>query len=97
MNSRHILVSVILTAQKYTDILTGARENATGLILYDCSQKQLESIFMDHGLTEKKEFLKMFREATKEKHSYMVINYSNPRERRFLNSHFEPMEIVEKN
>jgi hypothetical protein len=96
MNGRHLLISTILTAQKYTDILTGARENATGLILYDSSQKQLETIYMDHGLNEKKEFLKMFREVTREPHSYLVINYSNPREMRFLNQHFEPMTIVEK-
>jgi len=96
MNGRHLLISTILTAQKYTDILTGARENATGLILYDCSQKQLETIFQDHGLSEKKEFLRMFREATKEPHSYMVINYSNPREMRFLNQHFEPIEQKEE-
>jgi hypothetical protein len=95
-NGRHLLISTIVTAQKYTDILTTARENATGLILYDCSQKQLETIFYDHGLSDKKEFLKMFRTATKEPHTFMAINYSNPRERRFLDSHFEPLTFEEK-
>lgn len=92
MNGRHLLISTVVTAQKYSDVHTGARENCTGCFLFDCSQKQLELVYMDHGLNSKKEFTKMFRDATKERHSFMVINYSNPVERRFMNSKFEPIK-----
>jgi len=90
-NGRHSLISTIVTSQKYTDILTTCRENATGLVLFDSSRKQLETIFMDHGVTDKKDFLAMFRKVTEEPHSFMIINYSNPRDQRFLNQYFEPI------
>lgn len=92
MNGRHILLSSIILAQKYTDISTGTRENMTGGMFFDCSQKQLELIYTDHGIQEKKSFIKMFREATEEPHSYLVINYSNPTRERFMTQHFEPID-----
>jgi hypothetical protein len=77
-NGRHILVSTILTSQKYSDILTTCRENLNGAILFSCSNKQLDLIEQDHNfLKNKKDFNNMFRDATKEKHSFFVVNYTN--------------------
>jgi hypothetical protein len=77
-NGRHILVSTILTSQKYSDILTTCRENFNGCILFSCSNKQLDLIEQDHNfLKNKKEFNDMFKDATKEKHSFFVVNYTN--------------------
>lgn len=89
MNGRHLLISSISIIQKYSDISTGVRENATGMILFECTNKQMELIYEDHGTTDKNTFIKMFRDATKEKHSFLVINYSNDKEERFLNQNFE--------
>ena len=89
-NGRHIGLSVIVTAQKYSQVSTTARENASGLILFESSAKQRELISDDHAIV-KKDFDRMFREATKEKHSFLCINYSNPIESRFMNSNFEPI------
>jgi len=88
-NGRHLGISLIVTSQKYTAINVMLRENATGLILWECSTRQLESICDDHCVTSKKEFEKMFRECTREKHSFFVINYSKSIEDRFMNSKFE--------
>ena len=88
-NSRHILVSLIVTAQKYSDILTTLRENATGMMLYGCSNKQAELIYGDVGEKPKKEFMEEFRNATAKKHSFMVVNYSNDPSERFLDSNFQ--------
>jgi len=90
-NSRHYLVSVIITAQKYTDISTTMRENASGFMLFNCSYKQKELIYNDVGEMPKKEFMTMFNKATFEKHSFMVVNYTNPPDRRFLDQHFQPI------
>jgi len=90
-NSRHIMVSVIVTAQKYSDILTTIRENATGMMLYACSNKQMELLHSDVGEQSKKEFMTMFRKATEKRHSFMVVNYSNDHDERFLDSGFQKL------
>lgn len=88
-NGRHINVSTILTAQKYTDINTTCRENATGCVLFSCSNKQLDIIADDHNkLNSKKQFMNMFRDVTKEPYSFMVVNYTNPYDELYLDKDF---------
>jgi len=90
MNGRHINVSTIITAQKYSDISTGVRENATGVILFACSNKQLELVEADHNyLKSKRQFMDMFRDATNEKHTFFIINYTNDKHERYQNSTFD--------
>ena len=91
-NGRHIALSTIITAQKYSSVSTLLRENCTGMICFECSAKQLELVAEDHAVTSKKDFERMFRDATREKHTFMIVNYSNPIERRFMNSNFEPIK-----
>jgi len=92
-NGRHINVSTIVTSQKYTDILTTCRENATGLILFNCTDKQIELISDDHNYLEsKKDFKRMFRDATNQKHSFMVVNYTNNPSERYLDKNFKPLK-----
>jgi hypothetical protein len=93
MNGRHLACSCIVTAQKYSDIPTSARENATGLVLFECSRKQLELIADDHAPTDKKTFFRKFEEVTSHPHSPFIINYSNPRSERFMNSEYEPISL----
>jgi hypothetical protein len=92
-NGRHILLSVIVTAQKYTSISTSARENASGVIIFNSSNKQLETVEADHNVLPdgKKPFMKMFRECIQDKHSFFVVNYSNPIESRYLDCNFKPI------
>ena len=96
-NGRHINCSTIVTAQKYSDILTTCRENTSAAILFSSTDKQLDLIADDHNyLDSKKEFRQMFRTATKEKHSFLVVNYSNENADRYLDSHFQPIPIKDK-
>ena len=90
-NGRHFLSSAILTSQRYADILTGARENASGCILFKCTDRQLDTIAEDHNfLVEgKNQFKKMFREVTREPHSFLVVNYSNPPDKLYMNKNFK--------
>lgn len=91
-NGRHINCSTIVTAQKYSDILTTCRENTTGAVLFSSTEKQLDLMADDHNYKDSKaEFKKMFREATKAKHSFLVVNYSNDPEHRYLDSEFRPI------
>ena len=93
-NGRHIMLSTILTTQSYVDISTACRENATGMILCSCSNRQLDQIADDHAHINRSEFKRVFRETTKKKHSFLVINYSNDTEMRYLDSNFKPIKSV---
>lgn len=96
-NGRHLNISTIVTAQTYSDILVSARENATGIILFGCSTRQLELIADDHNYIKKKEFYEMFRKCTNEKHSFLVINYTNDFAQRYMTKNFEPICVCEDN
>tara|TARA_R100000654_G_scaffold41708_2_gene67877 strand:- start:348 stop:1013 length:666 start_codon:yes stop_codon:yes gene_type:complete len=92
MNGRKFLISTIATAQKYTDLGTGLRENATGLILGKSSNKQIEAIEADHNyLKERKMFRDMFLEHTKDKHDFLVINFS--KKELYFDKDFEPVHM----
>jgi len=95
-NGRHINLSVIITAQKYSDIMTSARENMTMGVFFNCSDKQLDLITEDiNYLTTKKLFKKKFREITSEKHSFFVVNFTNDKDEMYLNKNFEPIKFEE--
>ena len=91
-NSRHYLVSIVVTSQKHSDLATCMRENASGFMFYASTQKQMDLIYNDVGECPKKEFMQMFRKATHEKHSFLVVNYSNDPDERFLDSNFQLIE-----
>lgn len=95
-NGRHLNISTIITAQKYSDVLTTCRENNTGAILFASTEKQLDLIERDHNyLPSKKQFKAMYRAVTEKPHSYLVVNYSNPPEQRYLDSEFNPIDPKE--
>lgn len=92
-NGRHILISTILTSQKYSDLLTTCRENFNGAILFSCSNKQLDLIEQDHNfLKNKKEFIDMFKDTTNEPHSFFVVNYTNDFKGLYQNSSFDNLK-----
>jgi hypothetical protein len=92
-NGRHINLSVISTSQKYSDLSTSSRENCSGSIFFNCSNKQMDLIESDHNilLDGKKPFQKMFRKTLEEPHSFLVVNYSNNKDSRYLDKNFNPV------
>jgi hypothetical protein len=90
-NGRHYLASCYLSSQRYVDVLTSCRENCSGVILFKCTDRQLDTIAEDHNfLVEgKNQFKKMFREVTTEPHSFMVVNYSNNPDKLYMNKNFK--------
>ena len=92
-NGRKFLISIVVLQQSYLHTNKTIRENSTGLILFNTSQKALETIEADNNyLKSKKQFLQMFRENVKEARDFLVINYSNPFKELYLNTSFEPIE-----
>jgi hypothetical protein len=91
-NGRHFGCSVILTCQRYCDLPTTCRENATGAILFRCPERVLETIVADHNYMDKKDFISLFRKLSNaEKHSFMCVNYSNDAKEMYMNNHFQPV------
>ena len=84
-NGRHQLISVIIIAQKYTQLSTCLREQATGIIMWESSNQQIEKLEEEHNsITDKKKFIIAFRNAVKDKHSFFTINYKYQPEHRYF-------------
>jgi hypothetical protein len=96
-NGRHINLSIIVTAQKYSDLLTSLRENMTMGIFFACSNKQLDLISEDvNYYADNKDFKRAFRDATSEMHSFFVVNFFRPISEMYLNSRFEVIKLKKK-
>ena len=100
-NGRHLNISTFITGQRYggsAGFSTSARENSTGVIVWSCSDRQLEQIETDHNrLGSKQQFKRMMRDITKNPYSTLVINYSNPFETMYLDSNFEKIDYDKYN
>ena len=93
MQGRHANISCCVTSQKFSLLGHNLRSNCTAAILFNTSQKELELIADDFNYMEsKKSFMRMFRDVTKEKHSFLVVCFSNPRNELYLDSNFEPID-----
>ena len=93
-NGRHLNLSQIYSIQSYKMASTTIRNQITGAILFNTSQKELELITEDMNYLEnKKSFVKMFRDVTKEKHSFLVVNFTNDSNGFYMNSKFEPLDV----
>jgi hypothetical protein len=93
-NGRHIRISVIVTSQKYTDLLTTCRENMNGAILFGCTPKQRDIIAEDcNHLDNKRDFNYMFNMCTKKKHHFLAIRYDDGLDpaKMYLNSDLQPI------
>jgi len=89
-NGRKMLISCLVTTQFYHSILPAVRENASFLMVFNTSLRQLESIAEEHNYLEsKKKFIKMFRENVKERHDFIVVNHSNEAINLYLDKNFE--------
>tara|TARA_R110000822_G_scaffold53310_1_gene137576 strand:- start:31 stop:768 length:738 start_codon:yes stop_codon:yes gene_type:complete len=94
-NGRHANISCIMTSQKYSQLSTTVRNNATGCVFFGCAMKEKEQICDDHNIFDnKKRFMTMMTDATRERNSFLLINYSNDISERYLDSNFQPIKAV---
>jgi hypothetical protein len=92
-NGRHILLSSIITAQKYTTVSTTCRENMSALILFQCSDQQLKTVYNDLVIPyDYPTFREIFEYVTEEPHSFMVYNTRLPKRDRILDVEFIPFQ-----
>lgn len=92
-NSRKFLINVCITAQSYTQISKNIRLQATAMIIFQTSNKELETIEKENNYLKggKKAFYKMFRDNVNEKHDFLCINYSNKYNELYLDKKFKPL------
>ena len=80
-NGRKFLVSTVTLNQKMTQLSTCAREQASSVILFSSSNKQLDLVEADFNYlnTEKnnrKQFFKMIKDNTADIHDFIIIDIS---------------------
>lgn len=93
-NCRHQQVSFIITSQYYSKIPPTVRSNCNGLVIFETSDKILETICEEHAYCSHKLFKSKFREITNDsKHSFMIINYTNKKKNRYMNDKFEVINM----
>jgi len=95
-NARHQNCSFIITSQYYTKIPPCVRSNCNGMIIFETSDKILETICEEHAYCSHKKFKKKFREITNEsKHSFLMINYTNKKKDRYIDDNFNIVDFSE--
>ena len=85
MNGRKHLINIIISSQKYSQISTGQRSNATSIFFYNSSMKERELFEADNNyLQTKKQFFKMLDDNLKNKRDFIYVNYSNEKDKFYL-------------
>jgi hypothetical protein len=94
VRGRHLNISTWVFLQYYSRLPIIARTNSNGLVLFELPKKQIDIIAEEHSyLSNNKDFYKLYTRATHDKHSFFVINYTNDKENRYLNSNFEKIDL----
>ena len=89
-NSRKFSISIITLAQAYTQIAKNIRLQATGCIIFNTNNRELDTISEENNyLKNKNAFINMFRSVVLERNDFLVINYSNNFKDLYLNKDFE--------
>lgn len=93
-NSRKVCCSFVCTAQKYSQISTCVRNNANFGAFWNTTLKELDLIQLDWDYgTDKRNFIKKFREATKDKHSTFIVRKDKPRDEWYTSDFNNTIEI----
>ena len=91
-NSRKFLVSIFILNQAYSMATPNIRRNASGLVIFNTSNSELEQIEKENNyLKSKKEFMELFRNNIIERHDAFIINYSNKLKDLYLDKNFESL------
>jgi hypothetical protein len=83
-NYRHYLTSMIVTAQKSTQLARVIRVNTIAFMIFAQPRNELEQIAGDICFMDKKVFRKMFEDATKNRHSFFYFNQDAPNDKKYM-------------
>jgi Poxvirus A32 protein. len=95
VNGRHVGLSVILTSQYYTCIPSATRSNATCVVVFPTSDKELDKISYEHSPCDCATFKSKIKQNQREAYDFCMIDYSKPSGERFKNSLFQTIEMID--
>jgi len=92
-NGRKYLISTITLNQRLTQLSPTAREQASALLLWSSTNKQLELVESDfnfmNGSNPRKKFLNMIKKHTANKHDFIVMDLG--KDKIYRNKDFKPI------
>lgn len=88
---RHFNISTILLSQKFKDVASSNRNNATSVILYKPQQNmELDALTEAFaGLMPQNEFKNMLKEVTRQRFCFLFINQLEPDENKKFRKNFD--------
>lgn len=74
-NSRHLRLSCVFLCQKITQAPTIVRANTDCFVVFAaCAQVELEALYKEVSIVDKKRFLELFREVTQQQYAFLCIS-----------------------
>lgn len=93
--SRHYKISMIITSQSYFLLPKNLRLNMSYVVLFETgSKKEIEQIYEEHNTGLKpRGFYKMCSDLFEIPYNFLVINYFNPKAKRFQNQFLNFIDV----
>jgi len=89
-NGRKYLISCMTLQQRMTQINSNAREQCSGLLLWKCTNRQLDLVEQDFNyLDNKKQFMNMIKDYTQGQHDFIVMDLG--KDEIYRNKEFKPI------
>lgn len=94
---RHFNISAIFTTQKYSALSRGIRLNCQQTTFFEpMNNSEIDHILMEHSdRYNRSDFLTMFKYATNDEFSFLHIDYTKPKGKRFQKNFTEYLNIGE--
>jgi hypothetical protein len=94
-NCRKYGCSIIVSAQKLSQIPQVCRNNANGIAMWSSPNRELDHLAENFDYTTSpKHFKQMFRDATDDKHSFLTVDLTNEKEKMYSKSFQKYYEII---
>ena len=93
VNGRHYNCSCWTTTQYYTHLPSVVRTNANAIFLWNTSHKEFTKIAEEVSDYPNREFIDKMREQMTDKHSFVLVDFTKPREEQYKNSDFVSFKI----
>lgn len=85
-NSRHLRLSCVFLCQKISQVPTVVRANCDCFVVFAaCAQVELEALYREVSIVDKKRFLDLFREVTQHQYAFLCISVQKGKIKFFKN------------
>ena len=93
MNGRKHLCSIIISSQKYSQISTGQRSNASSIFFFNSNEREKELFSSDNNFVGTKiQYNKLMNDNLKKKRDFIYVDYSNEKDEYYLDTDFNVID-----